>query len=58
MSNPSPQSKKRRVSLDLENHTQFVPEPIARGLLVKRHSEKAKAPTRGSALAAGYDLYR
>ncbi|EMD40443.1 hypothetical protein CERSUDRAFT_43591 [Gelatoporia subvermispora B] len=30
--------------------------PIS-GLLVKRHSEKAKLPTRGSALAAGYDLY-
>ncbi len=27
-------------------------------LLVKRHSENAKVPTRGSALAAGYDLYR
>ncbi|TEB35378.1 dUTP diphosphatase, partial [Coprinellus micaceus] len=26
-------------------------------LLVKRHSEKAKVPTRGSAFAAGYDLY-
>ncbi|KAF8314609.1 dUTPase-like protein [Cantharellus anzutake] len=26
-------------------------------LLIKRHSEKAKLPTRGSALAAGYDLY-
>jgi len=56
MSNLSPQSKKRRISLDLEN--QLPAEPIARGLLVKRHSEKARAPTRGSALAAGYDLYR
>jgi hypothetical protein len=27
-------------------------------LLIKRLSEKAKLPTRGSALAAGYDLYR
>lgn len=27
-------------------------------LLVKRHSEKAKVPTKGSALSAGYDLYR
>ncbi|PFH52621.1 hypothetical protein AMATHDRAFT_139508 [Amanita thiersii Skay4041] len=26
-------------------------------LLVKRHSEKARLPTRGSTLAAGYDLY-
>lgn len=30
--------------------------PLA-NLLVKRHSEKAKIPTRGSALSAGYDLY-
>lgn len=27
-------------------------------LLIKRHSDKAKLPTRGSAYAAGYDLYR
>lgn len=27
-------------------------------LLIKRHSDKAKLPTRGSAFAAGYDLYR
>ena len=27
-------------------------------LLVKRLSENAKIPTRGSAAAAGYDLYR
>ena len=27
-------------------------------LLVKRLSENARLPTRGSALAAGYDLYR
>jgi hypothetical protein len=27
-------------------------------LLIKRLSDKARLPTRGSALAAGYDLYR
>ena len=27
-------------------------------LKIKRHSPKARVPTRGSALAAGYDLYR
>ena len=32
--------------------------PIDSPLLVKRLSPKAKLPTRGSALAAGYDLYR
>jgi dUTP pyrophosphatase len=48
------ENKKRKVS----------PEPEAKktspvsSLLIKRLSEKAKLPTRGSALAAGYDLYR
>jgi hypothetical protein len=31
--------------------------PIS-NLLIKRLSEKAKLPTRGSPLSAGYDLYR
>lgn len=31
---------------------------IAPRLAVKRLSENAKLPTRGSAIAAGYDLYR
>ncbi|KIK05856.1 hypothetical protein K443DRAFT_674896 [Laccaria amethystina LaAM-08-1] len=31
--------------------------PIGSPLLVKRLSQKAKLPTRGSQLAAGYDLY-
>jgi len=49
----APENKKRKVS----------PEPDAgiapaSNLLIKRLSEKAKLPTRGSALAAGYDLYR
>lgn len=30
----------------------------ATSFLIQRLSEKAKIPTRGSALAAGYDLYR
>jgi len=34
-----------------------VPVPPEPQLLIKRLSEKAKLPTRGSALAAGYDLY-
>ena len=45
--------KKRKVSeADSE-----VSSPVAQ-LLVKRLSERGKLPTRGSALAAGYDLYR
>ncbi|KAI9574498.1 dUTP pyrophosphatase [Boletus coccyginus] len=45
-----PQLKKRRMS----DSAQHVPSSQ---LLVKRLSEKAKLPTRGSPLAAGYDLY-
>jgi dUTP pyrophosphatase len=52
MTTDQPENKKRKVS----------PEPDAisptSNLLIKRLSEKAKLPTRGSALAAGYDLYR
>ncbi|KAG8218821.1 hypothetical protein J3R82DRAFT_4499 [Butyriboletus roseoflavus] len=46
-----PQLKKRRMS----DSAQSTPSSQ---LLVKRLSEKAKLPTRGSPLAAGYDLYR
>ena len=52
----SPQLKKRKMSPAPENGKSDV-APVA-GLLIKRHSEKARLPTRGSALAAGYDLYR
>ena len=50
----TPQIKKRKMSP--ENYQSDL-APVA-GLLIKRHSEKARLPTRGSALAAGYDLYR
>lgn len=33
-----------------------VPPPVGK-FLVQKLSDKAKLPTRGSALAAGYDLY-
>lgn len=49
----SPQLKKRRLS----DSNRDSPAPMAQ-LLVKRLSDKAKIPTRGSLLAAGYDLYR
>jgi hypothetical protein len=58
MLNPSPLSKKRRLSFDQENHIELATEPIVRRLLIMKHSKKARVPTRGSALAAGYDLYR
>ncbi|KAL1690736.1 dUTP pyrophosphatase [Schizophyllum commune] len=52
LSTPSP-SKKRRMSDSADAPTLA---PIA-NLLIKRHSEKARLPTRGSPLAAGYDMY-
>jgi hypothetical protein len=47
-----PDAKKRKVD---EEHSTLAPTS---GLLIKRLSEKARLPTRGSPLAAGYDLYR
>ncbi|KIL00298.1 hypothetical protein PAXRUDRAFT_821840 [Paxillus rubicundulus Ve08.2h10] len=49
---PEPQLKKRRMS-DSEEQ---LPAPVSQ-LLIKRLSDKARLPTRGSLLAAGYDLY-
>ncbi|KAH9963200.1 dUTP diphosphatase [Russula dissimulans] len=51
MATEQPENKKRKVSPDPE-----AVSPVS-NLLIKRHSEKAKLPTRGSAFAAGYDLY-
>ncbi|KAF8640082.1 hypothetical protein AX17_001322 [Amanita inopinata Kibby_2008] len=45
------QAKRQKMSLENGNSA------VASQLFVKRLSEKAKLPTRGSALAAGYDLY-
>ncbi|OJA13197.1 hypothetical protein AZE42_10425 [Rhizopogon vesiculosus] len=49
----SPQLKKRRLSDDGHDSPAPIPQ-----LLVKKLSDKARIPTRGSLLAAGYDLYR
>ncbi|ETW84263.1 hypothetical protein HETIRDRAFT_425693 [Heterobasidion irregulare TC 32-1] len=49
----TPTIKRRRYSVDAED----VDTPSTSNLLIKRLSAKAKLPTRGSALAAGYDLY-
>jgi dUTP pyrophosphatase len=55
MSTPAAQKKRRTSSsADAEPENSV---PVDR-LLIKRLSEKGKIPTRGSALAAGYDLYR
>ncbi|KAH9843950.1 dUTP pyrophosphatase [Rhodofomes roseus] len=48
-------AKKRKVSEE-QDDTKVQLAPVA-NLLIKRLSPKAKLPTRGSALAAGYDLY-
>ena len=53
-----PPLKKRKVSPSSSDTESDCDVPRPRGLRVKRHSEKAKIPTRGSAFAAGYDLYR
>jgi dUTP pyrophosphatase len=61
MESSAPQLKKRRVSLSegvQEIRNGAVPVPPLPNLLVKRLSEKGRLPTRGSALSAGYDLYR
>lgn len=52
----SPQLKKRRMSVS-DSADNDASAPTLQ-LLVKRLSDKAKIPTRGSNLAAGYDLYR
>ncbi|KAF8271765.1 dUTP pyrophosphatase [Lactarius quietus] len=55
MTTDTPETKKRKVSPEPDAET---PKPVpVSNLLIKRLSEKAKLPTRGSALAAGYDLY-
>ena len=53
MTTDVPENKKRKA--EPEPDSAIAP---ASNLLIKRLSEKAKLPTRGSALAAGYDLYR
>lgn len=50
-----PQTKKRKLSRLLEDDAEPAPSS---SLLIKRHSDKARIPTKGSPLAAGYDLYR
>jgi dUTP pyrophosphatase len=55
MENDVPQVKKRKMSPEAQNEAPLA--PVA-NLLIKRLSEKAKLPTRGSPLSAGYDLYR
>ena len=50
-----PETKKRKMSPTETDKSDLAPTS---NLLIKRLSEKARLPTRGSALAAGYDLYR
>lgn len=50
------QVKKRKMSTSNDNEHSNI-APVSK-LLIKRLSEKAKLPTKGSPLAAGYDLYR
>ena len=50
------QVKKRKMSTSNDNEQTNI-APVSK-LLIKRLSEKARLPTKGSPLAAGYDLYR
>ena len=56
--------EKKRKFEETSEHTQAIllsppPPPVTvSGLRIKRLSEKARLPTRGSAFAAGYGLYR
>ncbi|KAI0092455.1 dUTPase-like protein [Irpex rosettiformis] len=57
MSEPTveaPQLKKRKMGSVGNEKADLAP---VSNLLIKRHSEKAKIPTKGSLLAAGYDLF-
>ncbi|KAL4241390.1 Deoxyuridine 5'-triphosphate nucleotidohydrolase [Abortiporus biennis] len=54
MSDPSQQKKRKMSPADGEQQQPLAP---VSNLLIKRLSEKAKLPTRGSPLSAGYDLY-
>ncbi|KAB5592048.1 Deoxyuridine 5'-triphosphate nucleotidohydrolase [Ceratobasidium theobromae] len=57
---PSPSALPRPKKMaNTESKDTVPPPPLAPAsqLLIKRLSEKAKLPTRGSKLAAGYDLY-
>lgn len=62
----SPPSKRVKTSNDtsIAETTDPLPEPVpvptmeqTAPLLVKKLSEKGRVPTRGSAFAAGYDMY-
>jgi dUTP pyrophosphatase len=53
----SPEPKKRKWSTESTDDESDSTAPVT-NLRIKRLSDKAKLPTRGSALAAGYDLYR
>ena len=57
MSDLSP-PKKRKMEASESNGTLSTVVAPAHNLLIKRLSDKARLPTRGSLLAAGYDLYR
>ncbi|PPR03878.1 hypothetical protein CVT26_000876 [Gymnopilus dilepis] len=54
MENANSQQKKRKMSETAETEASLAP---VSNLLIKRLSDKARIPTRGSPLAAGYDLY-
>ncbi|KAI0301823.1 dUTP diphosphatase [Multifurca ochricompacta] len=56
MTTDIPENKKKRKYSPEPDTEKSAISPTS-NLLIKRLSKKAKLPTRGSALAAGYDLY-
>ncbi|KAF4581150.1 dUTP diphosphatase [Ophiocordyceps camponoti-floridani] len=53
---PSPPPKRQKTTTE-ETAPVTDAEPIVPALQVKKLSDRARLPTRGSAFAAGYDLY-
>lgn len=57
-SNPPPANPAKQPKMSSSSITNTpTPLPASAGMQVKRLSERATLPTRGSPLAAGYDLY-
>ena len=54
----SADAKKRKLDEESSASAVAIPPPPASQLLIKRLSDKARLPTRGSPYSAGYDLYR
>lgn len=57
VTSPSTSPPAKRVKTTTDEQAKMASSEQAPPLLIKKLSEKARLPTRGSAFAAGYDLY-